>query len=196
MSTPIDLQDLLERVPEAAAALDRIPGVLRLHSLALGTPTLFWNPESREDSTSKLLIAALQLQIEAMQRQLREIEDKHRAVRAAERNWRVVLEARDHLVVTNDAGDVAGVPLGIAVLVAARRPIDAEVRAEGEEVVFERAGQAVARIPRTLFACFEKVVERHARDRSEAWAALSLSRESHVGHESLPPPAEEDSARG
>ncbi|MGH7295621.1 MAG: hypothetical protein ACRELB_11835, partial [Polyangiaceae bacterium] len=166
---PTALSDMLARIPVAAEALRRIPHVPEFQNLPFGKGAAIWDCLDPSDLTTKMFAAGLQLEIEAVQDRLdeveaalpvlAEIEQKYEVARAAERAWRPMIQARTSVVFRNDAGDVATMSVDLVRLIASKGTFDGDVVAKPEAVQFRTAGEVIAEIPKTLFVSLEKILE-------------------------------------
>jgi len=154
-----DLLASLAHVPQAQAALKRIPRVEEFLQQARGRrPHALWGFRDVADLTAKLYCAALQLQYEDILEELSDIDGKYEVARAAERRWKAVMRAKTLLVVRSDAGEVAQIPAWLAHLIARKGTFDGDVIEGSTTIVFRSAGADVATVPKTLFVCLEEVL--------------------------------------
>ncbi len=89
-----------------------------------------------------------------------EVEEKSSAARAAEEDWEIALVARTDIIFRNRLGDIAKMPIHLARCLKTRESFDGSVEAEGDSIVFRSGGRTIATIPRTLFVCLDRVLER------------------------------------
>ncbi|HVY60991.1 MAG TPA: hypothetical protein VHF22_05025 [Planctomycetota bacterium] len=154
------LEEFLAPIADATDALDRIPRVPEFLEQLYGEPTGFcWDSPNQSDVTTKLLCAGLQLEVEALHARLAEIEQKYEVVRAAERTWRPMFQARTEVVFRNDAGDIAKLPADVARIIASKGAFDGDVISRATTVQFKNEGGVIAEIPKSLFVSLEKVLD-------------------------------------
>jgi len=181
-------QDLLDAlrdvVPEVFDALARVPSALEFLRRVRDKPVPVWDPCSEVDLTTKIYCAGIQLELEVLKARLDEIETKYEVARAAERNWRQMLQERTRIVFRSDAGDVAKLPVDLVRVIAAKGTFDGEVVAKAKTVVFVSGGKTLAEIPKSLFVCLGRILETY--DAATARGSKSQSRDSHERAPSLP----------
>ncbi len=158
---PDALGELIARIPAAAAALSRIPRVFEFLRRGLGDAAQIWDPDDQSDVTTKLLVAGVQLEVEALKARFDEIHTKYEVARAAERHWRPMLRAKASVVFRNDAGQVARMPADLVALVAQGGTFDGDVLERSKSVAFVREGKVISEIPKTLFVCLERLLQSY-----------------------------------
>jgi len=171
------LKRLLAKVPRLRDALGRVPHVHAWMKRLTGTAAAVWDPTNLSDLTSRLTCAALQLQVEALAGRIEALESErderdrqYEASRAAEAVWTCRHISGDTLFLGNSAGQVARIPLALALRWRSYRPDSlSDTAVRGGEVLFMQGASVVARIPRSLFAVLPKVLE------SCHWLPNSLS---------------------
>jgi len=153
-----ELELLAARIPEVSSAFARIPGLFGMLRHALGTPRHVWDVDSDSDISNKVIMGAMQLEIEKLQAMFQDIEKKYAVAMAAERNWRVALREKTAVVFRSDVGQVAKMPLDLVDVLARKATFDGQV-IEGERSIgFARNGKLLCRIPKGLFTNLEKVL--------------------------------------
>jgi hypothetical protein len=105
--------------------------------------------------------------VEKLEEQAKEIAQKADLARAAERGWKALHEAREHVIFRSDAGQIARLPVNLVRLLARNRPIDLAVTQgkDGQTIRYttgegqgEPGDDVVGEIPKSLWVVLEKVL--------------------------------------
>jgi hypothetical protein len=90
-------------------------------------------------------VTSLADRVERLEKARAESERTNEVLQAAQRSWRVLAQVRDRLLIGTEAGDLAQIPVAVAKVLAAGRPLDLDAREAGADVeLLDRDGRVAA----------------------------------------------------
>jgi hypothetical protein len=142
--------DYMQRVaPWVYAAFHRIPRTKEAMGALFDTAVTRWEGDDEVDLTNKTLFGLLQLEVEAVQARVQDLEESMEGV-TQPKGWKLLLRTKDDILYQSLADEVVAVPLSLAETIAAGKAFEGEVRGEGKYLVFSVGEVVLARIPRSL----------------------------------------------
>ena len=106
----------------------------------------------------------LQARVSELEEAREDTAKRSELVRASERSWRIRCRSRNVIVMGDDTGEIAEIPIDLARIIARGNSLDAVVVKDGDFVLFQRGEEVLAEIPASLWVVLDKVLERFPWD--------------------------------
>ncbi len=105
-------------------------------------------------------VQSLDQRLQSLEAKQADIQRRAELVQAATKAWRPLLRLQSDLVVTNEAGTTARVPLSVCRTISAGRPLDLELRdAAGDMVELrDHGGRVLATLPRLALLALPRLL--------------------------------------